>query len=409
MKPAVALPGKNDSVAHGPIQLVRRIRLAISAAGSFSRAPGFLRLAGGHLHHANRPRQRRAMRLKEQRILVGRNAQKSDARGVRRPYGVAVQVGRRIKIRDRTGRRGIDSDEAVVTAITHKSEARSVGRPTQTLCRASRLQQLLWLGFWIVVRMIEVQQPNLTFESVGQLFAVRGHCRCEAALSQQARLAALGAHPPQLLLCTHGEATTIWQARVLTHGAIAANVDDRRGVSAPLHSVYVLAVVVGIARDLSGSIALAIRRGLSPPQVARAADVRHPRQPTTRWSGAQIGRVWGAQSLLNRESLGLGNCRWRSECKDRSDRGSNHGPSPNQSHPLPSCSRNAHPLIPREKTLCHTGRSRTERLSGHSGSPVSTIPLRRMQWDQIPIMRGKRLDCCPRKKPRTPRPVLSRF
>ena len=209
MKPALALPGKDDSVAHGPIQLVQRIRLAVSAACSFRRAPGFMRLTGRHLDHTNRPRQRRAMRLKEQRILVGRNAQKNDARGVRRPRGFGIQIGRGVKIGDRTGRRGIDGDEAVVAAITHKSEARAVGRPAQTLCRASRLQELLRLGFGIVFRIIEVQQPNLTFERVGQQLAVRGH-RGRVALAQQARLAALRAHHPQLLLCTLGEARPDW-------------------------------------------------------------------------------------------------------------------------------------------------------------------------------------------------------
>ena len=105
----------------------------------------------------------------------------------------SVQVRRGVNIGDRAGRRGIDGDEAVVATIAHKSEACPVGRPTQTLCRATRLQQLLRLAFWI----IEVEQPNLTFERVSQLLAVRGHGR-RLTLAQQARLVGFlaGLTPP---------------------------------------------------------------------------------------------------------------------------------------------------------------------------------------------------------------------
>jgi hypothetical protein len=63
----------------------------------------------------------------QQRVLVGRDAQEGDARGVGRPGGVAVLVGGGVEVSDRAGGNGIDSDEAVIVAIADERQARAVG------------------------------------------------------------------------------------------------------------------------------------------------------------------------------------------------------------------------------------------------------------------------------------------
>ena len=77
------------------------------------------------------------------------------------------------------------------------------------------------------------------------------------------------------------------------------------GIGCPLRRVDLLTVILTVVCYLASEVALTIRCGFGHPQVAPAADIRHPCQPSMRWSGRQIGREWAAKSLLNRESLGV--------------------------------------------------------------------------------------------------------
>ena len=135
------------------------------------------------------------------------------------------------------------------------------------------MQQLLGRGLSIVKH----EHPYLPVEDVGQQFAV-GRDGGLMALGQQARFAALGADDPQLLLRALGEPGWIRHRMVLALSVTAADVNDLCGVWCPLWGRYLLAVVLGIARDLAGDVAVAIRGGFGYPQIAPAADVRHPGQ-----------------------------------------------------------------------------------------------------------------------------------
>src|SRR5580658_991536 len=124
-------------------------------------------------------------------------------------------------------------------------------------------------------------------------------------LGQYPWLAAFRAYCPKLLLGALGELSRIGHRVSLALHTIAANVNDIGGIGRPLWSIDLLAVVLTVVRYLARDVTLAIRRRFGHPQVAPAADIRHPCQPSMRWSGRQIGREWAAKSLLNRESLGV--------------------------------------------------------------------------------------------------------
>ena len=135
------------------------------------------------------------------------------------------------------------------------------------------------------------------------------------ALGQQARFAALGADDPQLLLRALGEPGWIRHRMVLALSVTAADVNDLCGVWCPLWGRYLLAVVLGIARDLAGDVAVAIRGGFGYPQIAPAADVRHPGQTPLGRRGAQSGSERSAERLFDGESICLCDSRGRAEYK----------------------------------------------------------------------------------------------
>src|SRR5262245_54462156 len=61
VRPAVLLPGKDDAIAVGPEELIRRDDLAERAAATRVRAKGGARPSARDLRHADRPGRRLAM------------------------------------------------------------------------------------------------------------------------------------------------------------------------------------------------------------------------------------------------------------------------------------------------------------------------------------------------------------
>src|SRR5690348_59592 len=133
MRPAIAFPGKHEPPDRGPQELILRAHFAEDAALPLARLPHFTPLAGCRVRHANRPGLVGAPGAVDALAAVAGFADERDRAAIRRPFGLAIQVGAGIEIAQRIRADVIDADKSMVAAIADKAEPRAVGRPHRPL------------------------------------------------------------------------------------------------------------------------------------------------------------------------------------------------------------------------------------------------------------------------------------
>src|ERR1700679_2153037 len=125
MQPPGGLPGENQSIAVGPHQIVGRLARRERAAAAGLRLPDFVALACANVGQPYRPRRAFALELCES--SMSGDADKRDARAVRRPGDRTISIDARSEPGDGIVREIIDANEAVVPASAHECQARAVG------------------------------------------------------------------------------------------------------------------------------------------------------------------------------------------------------------------------------------------------------------------------------------------
>src|SRR5579875_2433449 len=128
MRPARALPGKNQPVPRAPEDLVFRLNAVKDAARAIPCAKNGPRRVGAEIKDANRP----GLTLPPGPPLhsaARRNAQVGDPRTVRRPDRIGIVIYARVDISHAVLCRAVQSDEAMVSAHAHKGELAPIGRP----------------------------------------------------------------------------------------------------------------------------------------------------------------------------------------------------------------------------------------------------------------------------------------
>ena len=139
--PSGDLPGKDEAIVGGPVELRAGSEVVEDAALPLEPSPGLVALTAGDVDDADGPWLGGAAGLEVDAGGVRRHAEEGDLAAVRGPGGLGIFFRSRVKIRESVGRKGEDADEAVVAAAADKGQSRSVGRPGEGPGNAAALKE----------------------------------------------------------------------------------------------------------------------------------------------------------------------------------------------------------------------------------------------------------------------------
>ncbi len=292
VRPAVALPGKDEPIAGPPPQLARRLDAPEGAAPSGSGSPHLPRRSRSHVDHPDGPRLRRPPGNERQPVPVVGNPDERDPPAVRRPDRTPVAIHRRVQIPQAIGLDIVDTDETVISPPAHEGQPRAVGRPPErTRTTARREQPTNGRG------VVQPRGPDSPPSQERHQAAVGRHRRI-MTLGHSPRRAALHRHRPDGSFGTVRHAARIGDLP-LPVGRSTADIHHLTAVGCERRITQHLAVVAFV-----GGEATAVEgRSGGHPDVAHAFGVLHPGDELSIPGRHEIRREGRAEHLLQGEPL----------------------------------------------------------------------------------------------------------
>ena len=224
-----------------------------------------------HIRHAQRPRLRAPPRFEIYPRCIRRNPNKRNLLTVRRPNRLAIDLCRRIEIRERLVSQREYADKPVIPALARERQVLPIRRPAQRPQIPAPMKEL----YRLCRRVPQIERPNLIAGEKRNHRAIGRNSRLPPR-SQLPRIAAMHADNPDLLLQALRQHRRICRLLSGKLKVPATRINDLPAIRRPNDVPNVDAIVRIVARHPMHRIRRPAR--LSDPDIPLASLVRDPQK-----------------------------------------------------------------------------------------------------------------------------------